>query len=117
MVTGSNRNLDFQPLILANNPVRVNRNEDNSTNSNHYTKLSGSKIRTWCILYHVTLKEIWLKNIVDSYYNLLLPDEVLKMIVAPINKSIFSAGTKKCYRPTRTKRKLHHLKRRAPQIT
>lgn len=89
MVTGSNRNLDFQPLILANNPVRVNRNEDNSTNSNHYTKLSGSKIRTWCILYHVTLKEIWLKNIVDSYYNLLLPNEVLKLIVAPINKSIF----------------------------
>jgi len=91
MVTGSNRVLDFQPLIMANNPVRINRNEDNSTSSNHFSKLSGSKIRTWCILYHVTRDEKWLKSIVDSYYNLLSPEDVLRLIVEPINKSIFEA--------------------------
>ena len=110
MVTGSNRVLDFQPLIMANKPVRIKRNEGNSTDSNHYTKLSGSKIRTWCILYHVTLDEKWLNSIVDSYYNLLSHDEVLRLIVAPINKSIFEAqappkSSASVTGPARTKRK------------
>jgi hypothetical protein len=91
MVTGSNRVLDFQPLIMANNPVRINRNEDDSTSSNHFSKLSGSKIRTWCILYHVTRDEKWLNSIVDSYYNLLSPEDVLRLIVEPIIKGIFGA--------------------------
>ena len=91
MVTGSNRVLDFQPLIMANNPVRINRNEDNSTDSNHFSKLSGSKIRTWCILYHVTSDEKWLNSIVDSYYKLLSPEDVLRLIVEPIIKGIFGA--------------------------
>jgi hypothetical protein len=91
MVTGSNRVLDFQPLIMANNPVRINRNEDDSTSSNHFSKLSGSKIRTWCILYHVTRDEKWLNSIVDSYYKLLSPEDVLRLIVEPIIKGIFGA--------------------------
>ena len=112
MVTGSNRVLDFQPLIMANNPVRINRDEDNSTSSDHFTKLSGSKIRTWCILYHVTRDEKWLKSIVDSYYNLLSPEDVLRLIVGPINKSIFEAQAPKSASvtgPARTKRKASSL--------
>ena len=114
MVTGSNRVLDFQPLIMANNPVRINRDEDNSTSSDHYTKLSGSKIRTWCILYHVTRDEKWLKSIVDSYYNLLSPEDVLRLIIAPINKSIFEAqappkNSASVTGPARTKRKASSL--------
>ena len=113
MVTGSGEVLDFQPLI-AQITVRIKRNEYNSTSSDHYTKLLGSKIRARCILYHVTRDEKWLKSIVGhSYYNLLSPEDVLRLIVGPINKSIFEAQappkSASVTGPARTKRKASSL--------
>jgi len=93
MVTGSNRVLSQQYTIIANNPVYIERNETNSSNDNHYTKLSGSKIRSWSVMLSQPGNEGNLAKIKDSYYSLLTEDEVLALIVKPINDSIFRKST------------------------
>jgi phosphopantetheine adenylyltransferase len=90
MVTGSNRKGRLPPFISATNPVYLNRNETNSGDDYYPTKLSGSKIRSWCVAFHVTRDGDLMSNIINSYYGLLNTRDVNKLFVIPISKSIFS---------------------------
>ena len=98
MVTGDNRTktkpgekLYLPQNIKDNGFVSVPRNETNSTDDDHYTKLSGSKIRSWSVMLTKPGNEEYIGKIRDAYYSLLTEEEVLDLIVNPINESIFSA--------------------------
>lgn len=90
MVTGSNRKGRLPPFISATNPVFLNRNETNSGDDYYPTKLSGSKIRSWCVAFHITKDAEMMTNIINSYYGLLNTSDVNKLFVIPISKSIFA---------------------------
>lgn len=101
MVTGSNRTetkpgeeLYLPPEIKDNGFVSVPRNETNSTDDDHYTKLSGSKIRSWSVMLTKPGNEKYIGKIRDAYYSLLTEEEVLDLIVNPINESIFRAPSR-----------------------
>ena len=101
MVTGDNRTktkpgekLYLPQKIIDNGFVSLPRNETNSTDDDHYTKLSGSKIRSWSVMLTKPGNEEYIGKIRDAYYSLLTEEEVLDLIVNPINESIFSAPSR-----------------------
>ena len=89
MFTGTNREGRLAPFIMANKPIFVSRNEKESSDAYHPTSLSGSKIRSWSVIYSKTKDESMLENISNSYYGLLTNSKIIKYIVNPISDSIF----------------------------
>jgi len=113
MVTGDNRTkkkpgekeLYLPQRIIDNGFVSVPRNETNSTDDDHYTKLSGSKIRSWSVMLTQSGNEEYITKIINAYYSLLTEKEVLDLIVKPINESIFNKPSKTMSTPRTSKTK------------
>ena len=90
MYTGTNREGRLAPFIMANKPIFIKREEGDTSDAFHPTGLSGSKIRSWSVIYFKTGDEVMLENISKSYYGLLSNAKLVKYIVNPISNSIFS---------------------------
>lgn len=93
MYTGTNREGRLAPFIMANKPIFIKREEGDTSDAFHPTGLSGSKIRSWSVIYFKTGNEEMLENINKSYYGLLSTAKLIKYIVNPISDSIFSGST------------------------
>ena len=93
MYTGTNREGRLAPFIMANKPIFIKREEGDTSDAFHPTGLSGSKIRSWSVIYFKTGNEVMLENISKSYYGLLSNAKLVKYIVNPISESIFSGTT------------------------
>ena len=93
MYTGTNREGRLAPFIMANKPIFIKREEGDTSDAFHPTGLSGSKIRSWSVIYFKTGDEAMLENISKSYYGLLSTAKLIKYIVNPISDSIFSGST------------------------
>ena len=89
MMTGTNREGRLAPFIMANKPIFVKREEANTSDSFHPSSLSGSKIRSWSVIYFKTHDESMLSNISNSYYGIVSNQNLKKYIVNPISNSIF----------------------------
>ena len=90
MYTGTNREGRLAPFIMANKPIFIKREEGDTSDAFHPTGLSGSKIRSWSVIYFKTGDDVMLENISKSYYGLLSDAKLVKYIVNPISNSIFS---------------------------
>jgi len=89
MMTGTNRDGRLPAFIMQNNPIFLKRNEANTSDAFHPTGLSGSKIRSWSVIYYKTKNELMLENIRKSYYGILSNNKLVKYIINPISESIF----------------------------
>ena len=92
MYTGTNREGRLAPFIMANKPIFIKREEGDTSDAFHPTGLSGSKIRSWSVIYFKNGDEEMLENISNSYYGLLSNAKLTKYIVNPISNSIFSGS-------------------------
>lgn len=90
MFTGTNREGRLAPFIMANKPIFVKREEGDTSDAFHPSGLSGSKIRSWSVIYFKTQDETMLENISKSYYGVLSDSKIKKYIIEPISNSIFS---------------------------
>jgi hypothetical protein len=90
MYTGTNREGRLAPFIMANKPIFIKREEGDTSDAFHPTGLSGSKIRSWSVIYFKTGDDSMLENISKSYYGVLSNTKLIKYIVNPISNSIFS---------------------------
>lgn len=90
MYTGTNREGRLASFIMANKPIFIKREEGDTSDAFHPTGLSGSKIRSWSVIYFKTGDDSMIENISKSYYGLLSNAKLIKYIVNPISKSIFS---------------------------
>lgn len=90
MYTGTNREGRLAPFIMANKPIFIKREEGDTSDAFHPSGLSGSKIRSWSVIYFKTGDKTMLSNISKSYYGVLSDSKLEKYIVNPISNSIFS---------------------------
>ena len=82
--TGSRRKMI--PFIMANKPIFIKREEGDTSYAFHPSGLSGSKTRSWSVIYFKNGDKSMLENISKSYYGVLSDSQIEKYIINPYFK-------------------------------